>query len=314
MPKGGKPKAQISKTSYRGTTWIDVTNPTAATIKKLSKDIKLHPLDVEDILSPAQRPKLERQKDYLFLIFRFPRTTRQGTRVRPTELDVVIAPKLIITFHGSDLSPVQSIHADAKILTNRKQELFSDGTASVLRQILQRLFEEIYVHTDAVSRELDALETHVFKRSAQRRTIDDIAQLRRKIIDYRRIAKPQSNFLKQAESAIAERVPVHSKVYWRNLVEITDGQWELLENFRETIEGLADTSDSLFNHRLNQVFRLLTVISVTFLPATFVIDLFDLDVPGAPLVNTEGGFFAVMAIVIVVELIFIGFLRRRRVL
>jgi len=301
--------------SASGVTWIDIERPSAQTIKRLQKEYPIHPLDVEDILSPAQRPKLERHQKYLFLVFRFPQISGRSKKARATELDVVVGKNYLITFHDGDLRIITQLFSDVRLFKKTRQQLMSAGPDHLLYEVLQRLFNQIYKLTDRMSRNLDGLETRIFShQKGHRSTINDIAELRRRVIDYRKVAKPQATFLRHIVRNGTDFMNPADKIYWHNLIEAADGQWELFDTYLDTINGLASTSDALSSFRLNQIFKLLTIISVLFLPATFVLDIFSRDTPGAPLADISINYWAVIGIIVIVEIYFLAFLRRKKII
>ncbi len=294
-------------------TWIDVQNPTPEILRDLQKQYQFHPLDLEDVVSPAQRPKLEVHDTYAFFVFRFPH--KAGHHLRATELDVFLFKDRLITFHSHDVHVVRSAFSDAKLFAEKRAALLGSGPDHLLYELLSLLFEQNYSLTDHISQDLDRIESNIFEhRSRRRDVLSEISSLRRTILDLRKVFKPQATFLKQVITLSSNFVTKTEEIFWRNLVDTAENQWELSETHMSTIEGIAATNDSLVNHRLNETFRLLTIISVLFLPASFLLDLLGTNVPGNPLPEQTPVFGIIIGVLVVAELAFLGFLRRRKVL
>lgn len=295
--------------------WIDVEEPTTSTVERALREagIEAHPLDVADILSPAQRPKLERREGYLFAVVRLARAGRR--HVQASELDALVIPatKTLVTFHGKELTRIREAMSDATLFAAKRTELLGRGADFVLSELLRRTFDDTYAATDQISRQMEQLESNIFEKHS-RATTFEVADLRRTITDHRKIAKPQAAFLRELGSAVSHYQGEHTQAYWRSLPQIADSQWELLEGFQETMIALADTNATLVSHRLNETFKILTIITTLFLPATFLSQVFAIDAPGLPFRDLEYGLAIVVGILIVAEVAFIWLLRRLRVL
>ena len=203
--------------------------------------------------------------------------------------------------------------SDATLFAAKRRELLQHGPDYALFEVLRRCYQDLYNATDQLSRQLDQLEEDIFV-THSRQTTFNVAELRRLITDHRKLAKPQAIFLRELGLALVEYVGNGTQEYWRTLPQIAESQWELLGGFHDTIETLADTDTTLASHKLNQTFRVLTIISAIFLPATFLTQLFALSVPGIPFSDLEFGFALVVAVLVLVELGFVFMLRRLKVL
>src|SRR3989304_7897963 len=162
-------RTSVQTLSAHGLTWTDVENPTAEVLRDLQKQYRLHPLDLEDVLSPAQRPKLEVHEHYVFLVFRFP--ARTNSRLRGTELDVFLSKDHLLTFHTHDLQSIRTLLSDAKLFPEKQKQLLSQGPDYLLYEILSAVFEQNYALTDRLSQELDRIESRIFEHGTRHRNV-----------------------------------------------------------------------------------------------------------------------------------------------
>jgi magnesium transporter len=307
-------KNGVVRASAPGCRWIDVQDPTEQVLAKLQRTYGFSRTNIEDILSPTQRPKLDVHEEYVFFVFRFPMLAR-GKRARATELDVILTHDTILTFHSSDLASVRDLLSDAHLFSNRRVSLLEQGPAHVLTAVLQSLFDQIYRVSDELAKQTDTLETQVFNPQIDRGVlINRIAQLRRRLLDYGKIAKPQATFLQYCLGNSSKFINHQEHTHWRSLIDTAEAQWELFSTSLDVVNGLAASNDSLTSHRFNQTVRLLTIISVIFLPAAFVLNILSTDTPGSPLRAREGSFIIVLGVLALVQASFLWFLRKRRVL
>jgi|GEM_PF-4837641 len=297
-----------------GCRWIDVEDPDERMLAKLQRTYGFSKMNIDDILSPTQRPKLDLHDEYAFFVFRFPSVGRTG-KARATELDVVMTHDTVITFHGSDLHVVRSLVSDARLFKKRKEDLLAKGPSHVLFEVLRMLFDRVYTISDDLAKRTDSIEGQIFDERVDRnQTISRIAQLRRRLLDYGKIAKPQPVFLQYCVGNASRFIPHTEHHAWRSLIDTAESQRELFEATLDVLNGLAQSHDALTTNRFNRTVRTLTIISVVFLPASFVLSILSNDTPGSPLHEAEGGFVITLFVLIAVQTLFLWLLRRRRII
>ena len=108
--------------------------------------------------------------------------------------------------------------------------------------------------------------------------VRDISNVKQEIISYRKIIKPERSTLRMLERRVETFLPEDLEDYFDDIVDSAERIWDLLDNYKEVVDGLESTNESVLAHRQNDVLRLLTVISVTILPLTLVTGLFGMNV------------------------------------
>ena len=141
--------------------------------------------------------------------------------------------------------------------------------------------------------------------------VRDISNVKQEIISYRKIIKPERATLRVLERRVEAFLPEELELYFDDIVDAAERIWDLLDNYKEVIEGLESTNESVLAHRQNDVLRLLTVISVTLLPLTLVTGIFgmNVDFPGF---GTHEGFWVIVGAMLLIAAGTLGFFRWRR--
>ena len=139
----------------------------------------------------------------------------------------------------------------------------------------------------------------------------DISQAKQEIISYRKIIKPQRPTLRLLERQIERFLPEELELYFDDIVDASERIWDLLDNYKEVVEALEATNESVISHRQNDVLRLLTLISVTMLPLTVITSLFgmNVDFPGN---GSSVAFWVILGFLVAVLAGMIGFFRYKR--
>ena len=141
--------------------------------------------------------------------------------------------------------------------------------------------------------------------------VRDISNVKQEIISYRKIIKPERSTLRVLERRVEGFLPEELELYFDDIVDSAERIWDLLDNYKEVVDGLESTNESVLAHRQNDVLRLLTVISVVILPLTLVTGLFGMNVvfPGE---GTHEAFWVIVVALLVISAATLGFFRWRR--
>src|SRR5207302_7940613 len=139
----------------------------------------------------------------------------------------------------------------------------------------------------------------------------DITKVKQEIISYRKIVKPQRPALRLLERHIERFLPENLELYFDDLVDASERIWDQLDNFKEVVEALEDTNESVIQHRQNDVLRILTVFSVVLLPLTLITGFFGMNVhfPGY---GTAWAFWTIFVGMVVVLIDLLAFFRLKR--
>src|SRR5207248_11194693 len=124
---------------------------------------------------------------------------------------------------------------------------------------------------------LDSLEDDVFDRPSEE-VVRDISNVKQELISYRKIIKPERSTLRLLERHVERFLPEELELYFDDIVDAAERIWDLLDNYKEVVEALEDTNESVISHRQNDVLRLLTVFSVVLLPLTLITGFFGMNV------------------------------------
>ena len=305
-----RPAPLVHELSSSGLTWVNVVAPDVATAQEVATRFGWHPLDVEDVLSKRQRPKVDEYDDYRFVVLHFPVYDKAIGRLNAAELDVFIGPSYLVTLPNVELLPVTRLFARSSEDEELRDNLFSKGSGYLLYHVLDDLFDYCFPILDKIAHKLDAIEDDIDE-GAFEEVVRDISKAKQEIISYRKIVKPQRPALRVLEGHVRRFLAEELELYFDDLVDASERIWDLLDNYKEVVEALEATNESAISHRQNDVLRLLTIISVTMLPLTVITGLFGMNVlfPGE---GSHEAFWAILAALIGVLVGMIGFFRYKR--
>src|SRR5215212_11277834 len=262
-----------------GLTWIHVDAPTKGEAEQLAERFGWHALDVEDVLSKRQRPKVDDYVDdgYLFAVLHFPVYDSSIGRLNAAELDVFLGPDYLVTLPAVELLPVTRLFRRCSEDMALRDQLFGKGSGYLYYHVLDDLFDYCFPILDKIAHKLDSIEDDIDDERFDE-VVRDISKVKQEIISYRKIIKPQRPTLRLLERYVERFLPEELETYYDDLVDASERIWDLLDNYKEVVEALEDTNESAINHRQNDILRVLTVVSVILLPLTLITGIFGMNV------------------------------------
>lgn len=301
-------KLNLESVTFGDLTWINIERPTEREIEYLAQNYPFHPLDLDDCLSRIQRPKIDEYEDYLFLVFKFPVFIKEVRVTTPSQVSVFIGENYLITLHKGELKPLVKLFKECQIDEESRQEYFSQGPGFLLYRTLDRLVDYCFPIVNKIGENIEDVEISIFSNEMPR-AIKDISILRRDVISFRRVIWPMRAVIGSLEPKLRPYTRMDMAVYFGDMVDHVDKIWDALDEYKEIIEGLNDTHDSLVTNRTNEVVRVLTTIATILLPITVVASIYGMNIP-IPFENSPLSFFFVIATWIVIISFMLYFFRR----
>ena len=306
-----QPEPRLAELEAEGLTWIHLNAPRADEATDLAERFGWHVLDLEDVLSKRQRPKIDEYPEYLFVVLHFPVYDKNVQRLNAAELDAFIGPNYLVTLPNVELLPVTRLFLRCAEDGELRQSLFSRGSGYLLYHVLDDLFDYCFPILDKIGHKLDSIEDEMFEGRSEE-IVRDISNVKQEIISYRKIIKPERSTLRGLERYTERYLPEELvDVYFDDIVDAAERIWDLLDNYKEVVEALEDTNESVISHRQNDVLRILTVFSVILLPLTLITGIFGMNVhfPGF---DSSTGFWAIVGIMVATILGLGAFFRYKR--
>jgi magnesium transporter len=304
------PAREPAELTADGLTWVHLDSPTSEEAMALAERFGWHPLDVEDVLSKRQRPKVDEYDEYRFIVLQFPVYDKAVQRLNAGELDAFLGPDYLVTLPKVALLPVTRLFQRCVDDPELRESLFSKGSGYLLYHVLDDLFDYCFPILDKIGHKLDTVEDDIDEGRFEE-IVRDISRVKQEIISYRKIIKPQRPTLRLLERHVKRFLPEDLELYFDDLVDASERIWDLLDNYKEVVEALEATNEAALSHRQNDVLRVLTVFSVLLLPLTLLASIFgmNVDFPGF---GTAEAFWLIIAAMVVIFAAVLAFFRWRR--
>jgi magnesium transporter len=312
-PAAAEPQTpNVEQIDSAGLRWVNIERPAALERAWIEEHFDFHALDLEDVLSRNQRPKIDVYDDYLFIVLHLPVFDRAAGRLGAGELDLFVGPDYLVTIPNQPLQPVEYLFERCRGKEELREQLFSRGSGYLLYRLVDDSFDYCFPMLRKIGNKLDALEDDIFDGRSEE-VVRDISNVKQEIINFRKVIRPQRPVLRDLEK-VKQRylaTDLDLEIYFDDIVDAHERIWDMLENYKEVAEALEETNESVISHRLNDILRVLTSISVVILPLTLIASIMGMNswVPGE---GKEPAFFAVLGVMALILIGMVAYFRRRR--
>jgi magnesium transporter len=311
-PLPTEPQApKVEEIAAEGLRWVKIDRPTALEQAWLEENFDFHALDLEDVLSRNQRPKIDKYEDYLFIVLHFPVFDPAAGRLEAGELDLFVGPGFLITIPNQPLQPVEYLFERCRQKEELRDQLFSRGAGYLLYRIVDDGFDYCFPMLRKIGNKLDALEEEIFEGRSEE-IVRDISNVKQEIINFRKVIRPQRPVLRDLERVKGRYLApeIDLEIYFDDIVDAHERIWDMLENYKEVVEALEETNESVISHRVNDILRVLTSISVIVLPLTLLASIWGMNV-GVPGEGDTTAFWVITASLAALLVAMVAYFRRR---
>jgi magnesium transporter len=292
-----------------GLKWINIERPRGVDVAWLQERYDFHSLDYEDVFSRNQRPKVDEYDDYLFIVLHFPRYDKLVSRLNAAELDLFVGQDFLVTLPNEPLQPVEYLFERCRTSEEVRESLFSKGPGYLLYKIVDDCVDASFPMLRKIGNKLDHIEQDIFE-GGHSEVVRDISNVKQEIINFRKVVRPQRAAFRDLERTKHRYIAENLDIYFDDIVDASERIWDMLENYKEVIEGLEDTNESAISHRVNEVLRVLTAFSVVILPLTLVASIWGMNV-GVPGEGSTTAFWLIIAGMVAMLSGMLWFFRRR---
>jgi magnesium transporter len=304
--------SNIKTIKSKNLTWVDVSACRPLEMKEIEKKFNIHPLHIEDCLSPIQSPKVSVTFQYLFMVLLFPFYDRKTRKINSSEVDFFINSNTLITVHRGELAPLMNLFNLCRANKEQKDKYFVGSPALLIHQILKRLFESCAPILGHINLNINNIEENIFK-GYEKKMVREILIAKTNVVNFRRITQTHrlvaSKFLEKSSLFFS---PGQLKIYFQEVIETANDTWSSLENLKQTIEAIEQTNNSLISFQLNDIIKILTMISIVVLPITLVASIFGMNLKFMPLINNPFSFWVLLGVMIVLTIALVEYFRKKQ--
>lgn len=305
----------LKKLAAKNYTWIDIDHPTADDISYVKKIYGIRDIVLNRLVPPMKRSEIEDYNQYFFVILHFPIYDQEQRKSRPEELDVIITKNTLITSHNGKLSEHNKFFQTCNECSGEKLIYLGKGHVHLLFHLLDSLIDAQLPMLDHIAENIAQIEEKVF-RGQEQEMLREIAVLKRDIIEFRRIVKPQHSILeilnRKAYKLFGDNYMKNLERHAQEIIGSNIKIWNTIESHKEMIESIEETNQSLLSYKLNETMKFLTAASVILTPMALIVNIWGMNVGGTPFADNPAGFFIIAILVLLTGFILTIYFRARK--
>ena len=289
--------------------WVDLAGPTPEEMSILSDVFHFHPLAVEDAVAKVHHPKIESYDGYLYLILHGIDYKKSETAFATHDIDFFLGHTYLVTVHDGQTRSAATVRE----VCTRNEQVLGEGPAALMHRIIDQMVDNYRPEVEELEEWLDQLEQKVFEAPSPD-LIREILDVKRDVTGLRRIALPQRDAIgrlaRREFPMINDELAYRFRDVYDNLVRIAD---EALI-FQDRVTSILEAHLSNVSYRLNEVMKVLTVITVIFMPLTLVAGVYGMNVhlPGVGNPDSPAPFWWIMGGMLLTTAAMLWYFRRIR--
>lgn len=295
----------------RSILWVDFVAEPAEICYPILQGFGFHPLAIDDALQETHVPKLDDWGDYLYIVLNYMHAQNSGNEWDTTvdEIDTFLGPNYIVTHHDHPLAAVDSAWNACDLDPRTLQA----GADHLLYKIADYLVADYMPIVEQIDEGINEVEDQVFDRPSPR-TLEKLFGLKRVLLSMRRILLPQREVLNKLARDPYQVIDPKDRIFFRDIYDHLVRLHDINEGLRDLVAGAQDTYLSVVNNRMNEIMKTLTIITVLFMPLTFLTGYFGMNFfgPHGYLDSWTSYWVFNATLIIILALPFIMFLWMRR--
>lgn len=307
-PEEIKPEAE-------GSLWVNVDGiHIPETVGAIGEKFNIHPLTQEDILNTAHRPKAEDNGSYIFVVIKMLELEAASGTLKTEQVSLVIGKNYVLSFQENATDEFETVREN---LRKNKGKLREMGPDYLAYRLLDVVLDNYFAVLEKIGDRIEAIEDELVE-NPTRQTLEKIYKLKGEMIIIRRAVWPLREVISSLEKAETDIISKSTQPYLRDLYDHIVQLIDTNENYREMAAGLMDIYLSSVSNKLNEIMKVLTIISTFFIPLNFIAGVYGMNFNTSisrynmPELNYYLGYPMVLSLMLLIALgLFVYFKRKK---
>jgi len=297
------------------TLWVNLDGLHDVTfIEKVCEIFGIHSLVIEDILNVNHGPKIEEHDNYLFLILKMIDIDKTNNALNIEQISVVLGKNYVITFQ-ENIGDIFNVIRDR--IRTAKGRIRKAGADYLMYRLLDSIVDNYFITLEYVDDKIEFVEEKLLVNSDES-FLMDIHNLRKDILKLRRAVYPMRDmtyYLQHGDNPLIHKGTI---MFSRDLSDHIANNIETIDNYREIVNGVLEVHLTNASHKMNQVIKLLTIISTIFIPLTFIVGIYGMNfntqisIFNMPELAWKYGYLFVMIIMLAIAVSLVVFFKRKK--
>ncbi len=290
-------------------TWININGlHHIGEIEKIGKQYNLHPLVLEDIVNTTQRPKIDEYDNYLFVVLKMLYYDKNEEIINE-QVSFVLGKNYVLTFQEAEGDVFDTVRDRLRYSKGRIRTLKSDY---LLYALIDAVVDQYFSIIETLGNKIEDLETDIFDGQAKSTMNLEVQQLKREILKVRRAIFPLREVINRIEKTENALIYKRTITYYRDIYDHLIQVSENIDIYREMIWSLMDMYMTTISNRMNEVMKVLTIMSSIFIPLTFLAGIYGMNFDFMPELKYRYSYFVLLGAMFLLFLGLLFYFKRKK--
>lgn len=289
-------------------TWINIDGLRKVDVDNICAHFGIHPLIAEDILSIGQRPKMDEIDGILYCLLYMLTYNEQTCEVETEQVSIILGHNFVLTFQeDANKDPFNPLRDKLRINSSKVRQNNSDF---LFYSLIDYIVDHYFIVMEKMGEKIEALEEEIIKKS-DNRSLVKINVLRKEMIVLKRSIAPVRELVGGIMRSESNLIEEKTEKYFKDVYDHIIQAYDLSENYRDMMMNLQDLYLSNVNLRMNEVMKVMALVTCLLAPATVIGGIFGMNFERIPLLHNQWGFFISVGLMLFIPLVMIRSFRKR---
>lgn len=287
-------------------TWINIDGiHQVELIEKIGKHFDIHPLVLEDILNTTQRPKIEDFEDYIFAVLRMVYNKEKNEE---EQISIILGLNFVISFQEREGDIFESVRERIRNGKGRIRKMGSDYLAYAL---IDAVIDNYFVILEHFGEKIESLEEELMTNPHQE-TSREIHRLKKEMVFLHKSIWPLREVVNNLERDESPLIQATTGIYLKDVHDHIIQIIDIIELYRDMLSGIFDNYLSNISTRMNEIMKVLTIISTIFMPLTFIVGIYGMNFEYMPELKCQWGYPGVLLVIMMIGVFMLLYFRRKK--
>lgn len=288
--------------------WINVEGIHDSNIvSKIGEMFNIHTLSLEDVVNTDQRPKFESYEDYdmtfMKMLYEF------EDKIYSEQLSIILKNNIVITFQ--EIEGQDAFDSIRQRLKQENAKIRKLGADYLAYSLIDCIVDTYFVILEKIGERLENLDEELILKPMPE-TLQKLYYMKREMIALRKSIWPIRELISSIERSDSKLITKYTQLYFRDVYDHCLRVIETVESYRDLIAGMMDLYMSSVSNKMNEIMKVLTIISTVFIPVTFIVGVYGMNFKFMPELESPYGYWATWAVMLVIMISLLLYFRKRK--
>lgn len=276
-------------------------------IEKLCKSVNIDQLSVEDIYEKNNRPKIEEYEDYLYFSIRSALPNSSSGNLEQEQISFFLGENFLLSFQEKSSDHFTSVR---ERIEKNKGKIRIKGPDFLLFRMLEAIIDNYFEVIEKISQRVIDLEKYCMK-SSDSNTLQLIENEKRKLVELKKIIIPLKDATSQLQKSKSKLINKNNHYVFSDLLEGCLSVLDEIESNKQLLEGITNLYFAMQGQRMNEIMKILTIISSIFIPLTFIAGIYGMNFKFMPELNSKYGYSLTLLLMTIISISLVIYFKRK---